>query len=115
MGVPGQGSAAGRAVVLRIEPRCASLAPSGLPSLTPTARLLDPGLRASLAWGLRQLRPVARPAVFPRSSPCRCRTGRLTMTQDDTAGSPTPDVAPKIAPESVALRAQPRPVTRLNR
>jgi len=35
--------------VLRIEPRCASLVPCGLPSLTPPARLTDPGLRAPLA------------------------------------------------------------------
>ncbi|MHA7685459.1 TraB/TrbI/VirB10 family type IV secretion system protein [Cupriavidus sp. PET2-C1] len=37
------------------------------------------------------------------------------MSQDDTAGLPAPEVAPKVAPESVALRAQPRPVMRLNR
>ena len=48
-GDPGQGNMAGRALVLRIEPRCASLAPVGLPSLTPPARLADPGLRAALA------------------------------------------------------------------
>lgn len=35
-----------RAVALRIEPRRASLAPFGLPSLTPTARLPASGLRA---------------------------------------------------------------------
>lgn len=50
--------AAGRALVLRIEPRYASLAPDGLPSfprsarLTPPARLPASGLRASLACGL---------------------------------------------------------------
>lgn len=38
MGVTGQ-KTAGRALVLRIEPRCASFAPFGLPSLTPTARI----------------------------------------------------------------------------
>ncbi|MBU9610649.1 TrbI/VirB10 family protein [Burkholderia multivorans] len=37
------------------------------------------------------------------------------MNQDDTPDVPIPDAAPKIAPENVALRAQPRPVTRLNR
>jgi type IV secretion system protein VirB10 len=36
------------------------------------------------------------------------------MSQDDTSGRATPQ-AGKVAPESVALRAQPRPVTRLNR
>jgi len=37
------------------------------------------------------------------------------MSQDTTAGMPVPDVPPKAAPEDVTLRAQPRPVTRLNR
>ncbi|MGY2488419.1 TrbI/VirB10 family protein [Cupriavidus sp. CP313] len=37
------------------------------------------------------------------------------MSQDDTLELPVPDVPPKVAPESVALRAPPRPVTRLNR
>jgi type IV secretory pathway VirB10-like protein len=37
------------------------------------------------------------------------------MSQNDTTGVPAPDVAPKVAPESVALRAPPRPVMRLNR
>ncbi|MGO4308182.1 TrbI/VirB10 family protein [Cupriavidus sp. RAF12] len=41
------------------------------------------------------------------------------MSQDDTADVPAhdvgPKIAPKVAPESVALRAQPHPVTRLNR
>lgn len=37
------------------------------------------------------------------------------MSQDETPDVPIPDAAPKVAPESVALRAQPRPVTRLNR
>ncbi|SDV50824.1 TrbI/VirB10 family protein [Chitinasiproducens palmae] len=41
------------------------------------------------------------------------------MSQDETPDVPIPDAAPevasKIAPENVALRAQPRPVTRLNR
>ncbi|MBL6752383.1 MAG: TrbI/VirB10 family protein [Nevskia sp.] len=37
------------------------------------------------------------------------------MSQDDTPDVPIPDAAPKVAPENVALRAQPRPVTRLNR
>ncbi|MCI4233858.1 TrbI/VirB10 family protein [Dickeya dianthicola] len=37
------------------------------------------------------------------------------MNQNDTPDMPIPDAAPKIAPENVALRAQPRPVTRLNR
>jgi type IV secretory pathway VirB10-like protein len=36
------------------------------------------------------------------------------MSQDDTPDLATPQ-AGKVAPESVALRAQPRPVTRLNR
>ncbi len=36
------------------------------------------------------------------------------MSQDDTPGRAAPS-AGKVAPESVALRAQPRPVTRLNR
>ena len=35
--------------MLRIEPRGASLVPAGLPSLTPPALLVDPGLRAPLA------------------------------------------------------------------
>jgi P-type conjugative transfer protein TrbG len=38
----------------------------------------------------------------------------LTMSQDDTPDLATPQ-AGKVAPEAVALRAQPRPVTRLNR
>ncbi|MHA6863735.1 TraB/TrbI/VirB10 family type IV secretion system protein [Ralstonia pseudosolanacearum] len=37
------------------------------------------------------------------------------MSQDETSDMPIPDAAPKVAPENVALRAQPRPVTRLNR
>ncbi|KLD79523.1 TrbI/VirB10 family protein [Xanthomonas hyacinthi] len=37
------------------------------------------------------------------------------MSDDDTADIPVPDVPPKVAPENVTLRAQPRPVTRLNR
>ncbi|HCF9911470.1 TPA: TrbI/VirB10 family protein [Pseudomonas aeruginosa] len=37
------------------------------------------------------------------------------MRQDDTPDVPIPDTAPKVAPENIALRAQPRPVTRLNR
>lgn len=37
------------------------------------------------------------------------------MSHDDTADIPVPDVPPKVAPENVTLRAQPRPVTRLNR
>ncbi len=36
------------------------------------------------------------------------------MSQDDTPDLATPQ-ADKVAPEAVALRAQPRPVTRLNR
>ena len=36
------------------------------------------------------------------------------MSQDDTPDLATPQ-ADKMAPEAVALRAQPRPVTRLNR
>jgi len=37
------------------------------------------------------------------------------MSQNDTADASVPDVPPKAAPDTVALRAQPRPVTRLNR
>ncbi|WP_423197047.1 Type IV secretion system protein VirB10 [Cupriavidus sp. H19C3] len=37
------------------------------------------------------------------------------MNQDDTSDLPTPDAAPKVAPENLTLRAQPRAVTRLNR
>jgi len=37
------------------------------------------------------------------------------MSQDETPDVPIPDAASKVAPENVALRAQPRPVTRLNR
>jgi type IV secretion system protein VirB10 len=37
------------------------------------------------------------------------------MDQDNTADMPVPDVQLKAAPEDVALRAQPRAVTRLNR
>jgi len=37
------------------------------------------------------------------------------MDQDTASGRPAPDAPPKVAPEQVALRAQPRPVTRLNR
>lgn len=37
------------------------------------------------------------------------------MSQDDTPDLPAQQAAGKIAPEAVALRAQPRPVTRLNR
>src|SRR5690606_6457550 len=38
----------------------------------------------------------------------------LTMSLDDTPDLATPQTG-KVAPEAVALRAQPRPVTRLNR
>ncbi len=37
------------------------------------------------------------------------------MSQDETPDVPIPDPAPKVAPENVTLRAQPRLVTRLNR
>ena len=37
------------------------------------------------------------------------------MSQDTNADIPVPDMLPKAAPENVLLRAQPRPVTRLNR
>ncbi len=37
------------------------------------------------------------------------------MREDTTAEIPVPGVPPKATPEDVALRAQPRPVTRLNR
>lgn len=37
------------------------------------------------------------------------------MSQDNPADIPVPDVPPKAAPDTVALRAQPRSVTRLNR
>jgi len=37
------------------------------------------------------------------------------MREDTIADIPVPDVPPKTTPEDVALRAQPRPVTRLNR
>lgn len=37
------------------------------------------------------------------------------MSQDDTPDLAAPQAAGKIAPEAAALRAQPRPVTRLNR
>ena len=37
------------------------------------------------------------------------------MRKNTTADTPAPDVPPKVAPEDVALRAQPRAVTRLNR
>jgi len=40
------------------------------------------------------------------------------MSQDDTPDAPlsnTANAAPKVAPESMTLRSQPRPVTRLNR
>ena len=37
------------------------------------------------------------------------------MSQNDTPDMSVPDATPKVAPENVALRAQPRPVTRLNR
>lgn len=37
------------------------------------------------------------------------------MDQDTTADVPVPDVPPKVAPEKVTLRAEPRAVTRLNR
>lgn len=37
------------------------------------------------------------------------------MAQDTTADVPVPNVPPKTTPEDVALRAQPRAVTRLNR
>lgn len=37
------------------------------------------------------------------------------MSQDDPPDVQAPDPTPKIAPENVALRAQPRPVMRLNR
>ena len=37
------------------------------------------------------------------------------MSQDDTPDAPIPNATPKAAPESMTLRSQPRPVTRLNR
>lgn len=37
------------------------------------------------------------------------------MSQDETSDAPIPGAAPKVAPKNVALRAQLRPVTRLNR
>lgn len=37
------------------------------------------------------------------------------MDQDNASDRPVPGAAPKVAPEHVALRARPRPVTRLNR
>jgi type IV secretory pathway VirB10-like protein len=37
------------------------------------------------------------------------------MSQDETPDVPIPNAAPKVAPENVTLRAQPRQVTRLNR
>ncbi|MGJ7505671.1 MULTISPECIES: TrbI/VirB10 family protein [unclassified Variovorax] len=37
------------------------------------------------------------------------------MSGEDTVPPPSPQVMPKVAPETVALRAQPRPVVRLNR
>ncbi|HCH6841005.1 TPA: TrbI/VirB10 family protein [Pseudomonas aeruginosa] len=37
------------------------------------------------------------------------------MNQDNPADVPVPDMPPKAAPDTVALRAQPRSVTRLNR
>jgi type IV secretion system protein TrbI len=37
------------------------------------------------------------------------------MSQNNTADAPVPDAPPKAAPDAVTLRAQPRPVTRLNR
>lgn len=37
------------------------------------------------------------------------------MSGDDTPDLAAPQAAGKIAPEAMALRAQPRPVTRLNR
>ena len=37
------------------------------------------------------------------------------MSQDNPADVPVPDLPPKAAPDTVALRAQPRSVTRLNR
>jgi len=39
----------------------------------------------------------------------------LIVGQDDMSEVPASGMAPKVAPESVALRARPRPVTRLNR
>lgn len=94
MGVPGL--ATGRALVLRIEPRCASLAHFGLPSLTPTARLPDPGLRASLAWDLRQLRPVACPAVFPDFIPLSATVARARVPS--RRAGPCPRLRLRAAP-----------------
>jgi type IV secretion system protein VirB10 len=37
------------------------------------------------------------------------------MDDESTPNQPQPESSPKLAPEQVALRAQPRPVTRLNR
>lgn len=37
------------------------------------------------------------------------------MNPDKVTSQPAPDVPPKVTPEQVTLRAQPRPVTRLNR
>lgn len=37
------------------------------------------------------------------------------MSQEDTVPPSSPQVTPKVAPETVGLRAQPRPVVRLNR
>ncbi|QFZ85204.1 conjugal transfer protein TrbI [Variovorax paradoxus] len=37
------------------------------------------------------------------------------MSGEDTVPPPAPQITPKVAPETVALRAQPRPIVRLNR
>src|SRR3546814_8521270 len=65
--------------------------------------------RGRIAPGWRQGRRGAHRAHGRHDG----RAEELTMSQDDS-----PDMlgaAPKLAPEQVALRAQPRPVTRLNR
>src|SRR3546814_1012072 len=64
--------------------------------------------RGRTAPGRRQGRRGAN-----RAHGRRCAE-ELTMSQDDAPDLAAPH-ADKVAPEAVALRAQPRPVTRLNR
>lgn len=66
--------APGRALALRVEPRCASLAPGGLLSLTPSRR---PGAaRFACSWDTRPLRAgellVQRPAMPAEGARGRC-------------------------------------------
>lgn len=69
---------AGRAVVLRIEPSCASLAPCGLPSFPPSGRLM----------------PAAR---ISRSDPARFACPKVGVCGGGEGGLAVPFIVPRRA------------------